>query len=185
MSLNIKELSNKIADDFVEAAKLAGIDILRSEVEVNMLDPHRPPSLPKGMLGVYVFMLGDSCLKVGKAGPKSSSRFCSHHYGTNARSTLANSLLKVPPNGVEGLNVDNVKQWICDKTTRINFLIPTERGIFALSLLEAFVQCRMQPVYEGFASQREAMLRTSDGEMEFDQLPDTLEHLYPDGNPKY
>lgn len=31
----------------------------------------------------------------------------------------------------------------------------------------------------------EALLRPYEGEMEFDQLPDTLEHLYPDENRKY
>ena len=31
----------------------------------------------------------------------------------------------------------------------------------------------------------EALLRPYEGEMEFDQLPDTLEHLYPQENRKY
>lgn len=31
----------------------------------------------------------------------------------------------------------------------------------------------------------EALLRPYEGEMEFDQLPDTLEHLYPEENRKY
>ena len=30
----------------------------------------------------------------------------------------------------------------------------------------------------------EALLRPYEGKMEFDQLPDTLEHLYPDENQK-
>jgi hypothetical protein len=155
----IAELSKKIADDFVEAATLAGIAIPRSEIEVDILDtPHRPPSsLPKGRFGVYVFMFGDRCLKVGKAGPKSSARFCGQHYGINAPSTLAKSLLKLQSSiGVTGLDVTSVKAWICENTARINFLIPAKHGIFALSLLEAFVQCRLRPEYEGFASQRSA-----------------------------
>ncbi|MGH9905974.1 MAG: hypothetical protein ACRD8U_10390 [Pyrinomonadaceae bacterium] len=155
----IAELSKKIAEDFVEAAALAGIAIPLSEIEVEILDsPHRPPSsLPKGKLGVYVFMFGDRCLKVGKAGPKSSARFCGQHYGINAPSTLAKSLLKLQSSiGVTGLDVTRVKAWICENTARVNFLIPAKHGIFALSLLEAFVQCRLRPEYEGFASQRSA-----------------------------
>ena len=31
----------------------------------------------------------------------------------------------------------------------------------------------------------EALLRRYEGEMESDQLPDTLEHLYPEKNQKY
>lgn len=151
----IAELSEKIADDFVEAAAIAGIEIRRPEIKVDILDPHRPPSsLPRGKYGVYVFMFGDRCLKVGKAGLKSSARFCGQHYGTNAPSTLAKSLLKRPPSGVTGLDVTNVGAWICDNTTRINFLIPAKNGIFARSLLEAFVQCRLLPEFEGVGTQR-------------------------------
>jgi hypothetical protein len=31
----------------------------------------------------------------------------------------------------------------------------------------------------------EALLRPYDGQMEFDQLPDTPEHLYPEADQKY
>jgi hypothetical protein len=31
----------------------------------------------------------------------------------------------------------------------------------------------------------EEVLRPFEGEMEYDQLPDTLEHLYPEENQKY
>lgn len=104
---------------------------------------------------MYVFMFGDRCLKVGKAGPKSKARFCGQHYGTKAPSTLAKSLIKYPDEiGASNVNESNVKALICDKTTRVNFLIPSRYGVFALSLLEAFVQCRLKPKFEGFASQR-------------------------------
>ncbi|MDQ3668187.1 MAG: hypothetical protein M3410_16765 [Acidobacteriota bacterium] len=153
----IAEIGDTIADDFVEAAALAGIAIPRPDIEVYILPaPHRPPSsLPIGKFGVYAFMFGDRCLKVGKAGPNSTARFCSQHYGTNAPSTLAKSLLKLQSSvGATGLDITNVKAWICENTARINFLIPSRHGVFALSLLEAFVQCRLRPEYEGFASQR-------------------------------
>ena len=151
----IEAFGARIADDFVKAAALAGISIVRSDIEVEVLVPHRPPSsLPTGKSAVYVFIFGSRCLKVGKAGPKSAARFCTQHYGTNARSTLAKSLLKLQSNvGVHGLNLTNVKLWICKNTARINFFIPSG-DVFALSLLEAFVQCRLQPAFEGFASQR-------------------------------
>jgi hypothetical protein len=146
-----------IARDFTAAAALAGIPISASEIEIVELSaPHRrPSSLPKGKLAVYVFIYGDRCLKVGKAGQKSTARYCSQHYGINAPSTLAKSLLTNQSKiGVSGLIEGNVGEWICQNTRRVNFLLPSSYGIFLLSLLEAFVQCRLNPEFEGFVSQR-------------------------------
>jgi hypothetical protein len=155
--MTMAELGSKIADDFSSVAALAGLLIPRSDVEVTVLPtPHRPPSsLPPGKLGVYAFMFGDRCLKVGKAGPNSAARFCSQHYGTNVPSTLAKSLLKLQSSvGMTNLDPTNIRAWICENTTRFNFLLSSQHGVFALSLLESFVQCRLQPEFEGFASQR-------------------------------
>jgi hypothetical protein len=147
---------DRIAGDFIKTASLAGITIRRSDIDVQILSPHKPPaSLPKGKLAVYVFTLGERCLKVGKAGSKSVARYCSQHYGMNAPSTLAKSLLKRQSFiGARGITEKNVKEWICKNTQRVNFLIPSKYGVFALSLLEAFIQCRLQPEFEGFSSQR-------------------------------
>lgn len=153
----VTELGARIGDDFVKVAALAGVEIPRSDIQIAYLPaPHRPPSsLPVGKLAVYVFMYIDKCLKVGKAGPNSAARYCSHHYGFNAPSTLAKSLLKRQAEiGVSGLTEQSAKAWICQHTTRLDFLMPSRHGVFVLSLLEAFVQCRLQPVFEGFGSQR-------------------------------
>jgi hypothetical protein len=156
--MTIPKRYDEIASDFVHVAALANISIPASDVEVEFIsNPHLPPpSLPSGKLAVYVFMLGDKCLKVGKAGRKSAPRFCSQHYGPGrARSSLAKSLVKGQTAiGVTGLDETNVKAWICRHTSRVHFLIPSKYDVFALSLLEAFVQCRLQPEFEGFASQR-------------------------------
>ncbi len=147
----------KVKSDVVQVAELAGISIPLSDIEVQFFAaPHHPPgSLPSGRLAVYVFMFANRCLKVGKAGSKSAARFCNHHYGSKAPSTLAKSLMKRQASlGVTGLDDANVKAWICEHTSRVNFLIPAKYDPFALSLLEAFVQCRLQPEFEGFASQR-------------------------------
>ncbi len=147
-----------IASDFVQVAALADIAIPPSEIEMEFIpNPHLPPpSLSSGKLAVYVFMLGDRCLKVGKAGRNSAPRFCSQHYGPGrARSSLAKSLVKGQSAiGLTGIDETNVKAWICQHTSRVHFLIPSKYDLFALSLLEAFVQCRLQPEFEGFASQR-------------------------------
>jgi hypothetical protein len=147
-----------IVREFVQVAALALIPITVSDLEVQFVPaPHKPPaSLPKGKFAVYVFMFGDRCLKVGKAGSKSAARFCSQHYGANrAPSTLAKSLIKAQIAGDRTiLDTNNVSEWMCSHTSRINFLLPSCYGPNVLSLLEAFVQCRLKPEFEGFASQR-------------------------------
>ncbi len=148
----------KIAADFVQVASVAGISIPLSDIKVKFIpNPRLPPkSLPPGTLAIYVFMLGERCLKVGKAGRKSGPRFCGQHYGTGlARSSLAKSFVKGQTViGLTGLDETNVKAWICQHTSRVHFLIPSKYDVFTLSLLEAFVQCRLRPEFEGFASQR-------------------------------
>ena len=156
--MTIPEPYAEIKTAFQQAAILAGVPIPLSEIEVQFsAAPHIPPKLlPTEKIAVYVFMFGDRCLKVGKAGPKSAARFCSHHYGANrAPSTLAKSLVNsAGAIGDSGLDDTNVGAWIRQHTTRVNFLIPLKYGVFALSLLEAFVQCRLKPEFEGFASQQ-------------------------------
>lgn len=148
----------EIVSKFVKAAELAGISVPEEDVEVQHLPaPHTPPSsLPEGKTAVYVFMLGERCLKVGKAGPKSAARFCNHHYGANrAPSTLAKSVIKADLGAPEvTLTAGNVSEWLCTNTGRVNFLLPSNYGPSVLALLEVFVQCCLHPEFEGFASQR-------------------------------
>lgn len=154
----------QIAVDFTRVAAIANVLIRRDQVEVIPCVPHRPPkSLPPGKLAVYVFMQGDRCLKVGKAGPKSQARYCGQHYGLCAPSTLAKSLLRAQAEfATQRLDATNVKSWICENTTRWNFLIPLAFGIPTLNLLEAFIQSRLQPAFEGFPSQRKLAERQPD-----------------------
>ena len=153
----ISQFTSKLLEDFEKVAKLAGVPISLSEITVEQrLAPHRkPPSLPPGKLAVYVFIYGDRCLKVGKAGEKSTARYCSQHYGIKAPSTLAKSLIKSQTRlNVSGLNESNIGDWICKNTHRINVLFPSRYGVPLLSLLESFIQCRLNPEFEGFESQR-------------------------------
>lgn len=66
-----------LARDFISVAELAGICIPLGDVEiVELPEPHRKPTaLPNGKSAVYVFVFGNGCLKVGKAGPRSAARF--------------------------------------------------------------------------------------------------------------
>jgi hypothetical protein len=152
----------EVVDSFLVVAGLAHLTLSASEVRVEVLRaPHqRPTRLPAGTQAVYIFLLGESCLKVGKAGPKTAARFVSQHYGFSAPSTLARSMLAhsertaacLPParfGEVDALCEDSIGEWIATNTDRVNVYLPTSKRPFALSLLEAFIHCRLKPVFEG------------------------------------
>lgn len=75
MTLN----TDGLKEAFVRAAQLARLELHPSDVLVELIvAPHqRPRSLPLGKQAVYCFLLGEGCLKVGKAGPKTKARFTS------------------------------------------------------------------------------------------------------------
>ena len=139
--------------DFLVVAELGQIkmepDVIRVET---LIMPHRPPrNLPKGKIAVYVFSDKERVLKVGRAGPRSQARYTSQHYNAgSAPSTLAASILK-DEDAVQrySLNKRNVSGWIKKNTDRVNFILDADHYGPMLNLLEAFVQCRLQPVYEG------------------------------------
>jgi len=152
----------EIIDAFLHVAALAHVQLASAHVRHELLSaPHkRPSSLPPGLQAVYAFLLDERCLKVGKAGPKTQARFTSQHYGFNARSTLAKSILTnpqqladlLPPERrgeVASLNEAKVGAWIERNTARLHIFLSTSAGPLALGLLEAFVQCRLNPVFEG------------------------------------
>lgn len=114
-----------------------------------------PRSLPAGTMAVYIFMYRGRCLKVGKAGPKSNARYVSHHYSpTSSRSNLAKSILAAPEKiAVAPVEPACAGRWVRENTVRVNILFPASVGIRFLTLVEAFMQCWLQPVYEGFETQ--------------------------------
>lgn len=126
--------------------------------EIEIIDrgvPHTPASLKPGTMGVYTFLYNGCFLKIGKAGPNSSSRFLSHHYNPRSgKSTLAASILKDPDMAVHGLTEDTVGKWIKQNCRRIDILIGAGLGIFTLELVEASLHYKYEPKYEGFSSQR-------------------------------
>jgi hypothetical protein len=154
---------HELVEAFLEAARLAHVHLSAADVRFELLPaPHRRPSrLPTTSQAAYGFFLGETCLKVGKAGPKTEARFTSQHYGTHtAKSTLALSLLKhrdrvaafLPAERrfeIPNLDDTSVGTWIERNTPRAHLFLPTAVGAFPLSLLEAFLQCRFRPIFEG------------------------------------
>lgn len=139
--------------DFEKVAALARADVNSGGIAVEFLPkPHKPPSrLPAGQMAVYAFFLDGRALKVGKAGPNSGPRYISQHYNPNsARSNLARSILTVPERiGAAGVDTSGIGAWIKHHTDRVNLLVPVSFGIPMLSLLEAFLHVRWQPIFEG------------------------------------
>lgn len=167
-------------NDFLDVARLAHHELAPEDIRlIEQPAPHRPPSsLPAGCFAVYIFFYRDGrCLKVGKAGPTSAPRYCSQHYGMNARSTVAKSLLKGQALlGLDGFLQETIRQWICENTERANLLLPAAKGPFVLSLLEAFMQCRLDPVFEGIESHRVRKFLPSDLVVD---LPDEIKKALP------
>ena len=137
-----------------------GVVVDTSVVELLAAPHRRPSSMPPGTQAVYAFILGEHCLKVGKAGPKTQARFTSQHYGKNAPSTLAKSILKhrvqveslLPrrrSQELDDLDHNSIGTWIETNTSRLHVFIPASLGGLALGLVEGFVQCRLDPVFEG------------------------------------
>lgn len=149
---------NKTVADFKKVAEISNIMISNKDIHVEeQRAPHSPPSrLPEGKMAVYVFFLGEECLKVGKVGPRSHARYTSHHYDPNSsKSNLAKSMLDDRSNlGLSYLDERTIGDWIKRNTDRINFIVDSGLGIPVLTLLESFLQCRLRPRFEGFASQK-------------------------------
>ena len=147
-----------LVEDFKKVARLAGMEVSDKDIALEIeKSPHRPPtSLPSGKMAVYVFMWGDDCLKVGKVGTRSQARYTSQHYNPNSsNSNLAKSILKHKNElGLTNLTESTIGNWIKSNTDRMNFILNRELGIPVLTLLEAFLQCRLRPKFEGFDSQR-------------------------------
>jgi len=152
----------EIVQAFLQVAHLAHVSVAEAQVRYELLPPphKRPASLPPGLQAVYAFLVGDRCLKVGKAGPKTQARFTSQHYGMNAPSTLAKSILAnrqqlamvLSPERrgeIDALSEATVGAWIERNTTRLHVFLPAPLGAQPLTLLEAFVQCRLNPAFEG------------------------------------
>lgn len=152
----LPEAPERLIHDFRTVAELAGVRLAGEDISCEVLSaPHTPTSLPAGKMAVYVFLWGDRCLKVGKAGLNSGARYLSQHYNPQScQSNLAKSLIeKGHLIDVTGLKGSNVKAWIKQKTTRINYLLDQGVGVHMLSLFEAFAQCCLKPKFEGFEAQ--------------------------------
>lgn len=123
---------------------------------------HVPSILNKNKQGVYVFCFDDTCLKVGKAGPRSQARWNSHHYNLDetTKSALTKTIKKHTKSfaslfpkerrsEIEALNKSNFPNWIKNNLDRFELIIDSHYGKYALNLLESMVQFHCSPFFEG------------------------------------
>ena len=111
--------------------------------------PHLSSQLPKEKCAVYMFFYKDEALKIGKANEKSNARYSSQHYGFNAKSTLAKSLVSDTSMREMGISEKNASDWIKENTQRINIIVNASCGDVAIELIEAVMQYAFNPRYEG------------------------------------
>jgi len=141
-----------LCDDFSKVAKLSGLHFTCKSLTIEpLLKPHQPKKLQEGCSAVYIFSTDDNILKVGKVGAKSGPRYTSQHYNPkSSMSNLAASILKDKKySNHQHICEDNVGYWIKQNCDRVNIILSPSQDRFTLNLLEAFIQCRLRPVYEG------------------------------------
>lgn len=146
-----------LLEDFHKVAQLASVPLTPESISFEVLPPSKHPSnLPLGKAAVYIFAWKDEYLKVGKVGSKSKARFTSQHYNPNSSaSNLAKSVLgDLEKLGLTDITESNVGDWVKNNCHRINFFVDVNCGMYAVTLLEVFLQCRLNPRYEGFMSQK-------------------------------
>jgi len=152
-----QEKANEIKTEF---ERLTGIEVSATFMPEG--EGHIPTTLPIGKSGVYVFLAGSFCCKVGKAGAKSKARWNSHHYNLDETtpSTLPKSILKnkekfkkcypvTKHQEIEMLGKNNIQMWIRNNMSRMEFLIPDNGDPTILNLLEALAQFYTKPLFEG------------------------------------
>lgn len=147
--------------DFIQVSQLAGLTLQESDIETQVLAaPHKRTGLPKGKAAVYVFLYGNTCLKVGKVGANSDARFRSQHYlPSGAMSNLAKSLcLDFTTEAAQsrffradlrsGFESESVADWMLTNLSRVHFFVDANAPTGTVRLLEVFLQCRLQPLFE-------------------------------------
>lgn len=159
----------ELVTSFAESCALLGLRC-REVIHERLLAPHSIAKLPQGRCGVYVFSLSAEygarveagphrVLKVGKAGSKSAARFTYQHYGFNAMSTLARSLVHTPILwrylGIDEVTKDSVATWIREHCDRDHFFLDAGDEWY-LDELEWYLHGRLGPVFEGVRGRIEA-----------------------------
>jgi len=137
---------------FTAVAELAHSPISMDEMTVEFCEAphHQATRLSQGRVAIFGFWADGEWLKICKAGVATKDRYVYQQYTFGAGKTLAKSLIathKVRP--IAGFEPEVPGVWIDATTHRVNIILAARRGPAVLSLLEAFLQARLKPRYEG------------------------------------
>lgn len=114
---------------------------------------HEIPNGHAPQRGLYIFIYGGDCLKIGYAGDTTQPVFTYRHYGYNFGSTLANSIRNDPNCAAlySGFEPNDPSPWMRGNLRRINITFDAAKDPrkFVLKHLEAFFHETFDPRYEG------------------------------------
>jgi len=149
--------TRQLITDFARVSTLAGVSVNERDIRhESFLAPHQNPKLPRGCYALYVFFSlttdGSVVLKVGKAGPKSAARFESQHYlpgscNSNLGKSIVLNKAQWTKLGISGVEETTIGNWLRNNTDRDHFFLSTSPPV--INLFEAFLQCRLRPLFEG------------------------------------
>jgi hypothetical protein len=158
--MNIVTHIGMLARGFIEVWKLAGTQLLESDIETQILiSLQKRTWLPRGKAAGYASSDGECCVKAGKVGSKSGSRFRSQHcLPGGAKSTLARGLYLDHSSdfAITGFFCDDLapgfygelaSDWKSKALSRVHFFIDATAEPSSVRLLEVFYQCRLHPIF--------------------------------------
>ena len=150
-----------LISDFLEILRITGINIARDGISMSShCAPHQRPQGHYGNASVYVFMLDDLCLKVGCVpGRKPTSRL-HNHYNPNTANHLAAKILngkqrikeKLSDSDrveIDKLSTESIASWMEERLSLYCFHFRRDTSECVIRFFEAFLHCKMNPLFEG------------------------------------
>ena len=145
----------------LEVSKLAGRAISRDQIEEDWQNaPHKKPSEDQ-MRFIYIFMLpNNEPLKVGMSAFAGRHTELGHQYRPGKGGTLAHAILRCKKkimdhcptdmhSELDQLGEGRIESWMVNKLDLIKFRFEKNVDPMAIALLEVFLQCKLNPVFEG------------------------------------
>lgn len=132
--------------------------------EISLCNHEDIPKLKDNKMGIYIYMIGNEFLKIGKAWTNSDARWIYQHYNYNSsKSNLASSIINdkdfCKENNLKKITKENkenreyIRTWLKNNTQRINIIIKrsndSKRDLFYLNLMESWLHYKCNPKYEG------------------------------------
>lgn len=158
-----KGQAENLLQTFLEVVKLADCALPQDGIRLQISPPGECPRTLHEVKIVYAFILGNLCIKVGKAAPRTrASGRLRNHYNPRDQGALAFTILHnterlkaacspVMRPEVDRISETNVKSWMTEHITCVWFEMDRSADNFTVGFLEAFLQYKLRPLFEGKA----------------------------------